>query len=78
MYSARFEIPKSEFTTFVNANSHLFDRCEFFSMNYSDYISVNFSSNDEFRVTTLEEIYHYVSDDNRKKEMQAKEPALPF
>lgn len=78
MYNARFEIPKSEITTFVNANSHLFDKCEYFSKSYPEFISVNFSSDDEFHVTTLDEIYHYVSDDNRRREMIAESSNLPL
>jgi len=78
MYSARFEIPKNEIPTFVNANSHLFNKCECFMKNYPEHVSINFSSDDEFHVTTLDEIYHYSSDDTRRREMQAECPDLPF
>lgn len=78
MYSARFEIPKEEIATFLNSNSHLLSKCELFSKNYPGFISVNFSADDEFHVTTLDEIYYHISDDNRKREMLAENQDLPF
>lgn len=78
MFSARFEIPKSEINTFVNANSHLFNKCECFSKNYPEYVAVNFTSKDEFHVTTLDEIYYHISDDNRRRDIAAETQDLPF
>jgi len=78
MYSARFEIPKEEIATFLNSNSHLLSKCDFFSKNYPEHVSVSISSDDEFHVTTLDEIYYYVSDDNRRREIIAESADLPF
>lgn len=78
MYQARFEIPKNEIQTFINANLHLLTSCELYSRKYSETVSFTFSSNDEFHVTTLDEIYHYTQDDFRRKEMSLADSALPF
>ena len=78
MYQARFEIPNDEVMTFVNANLNLLSSCEVYSKKYADSVSFTFSSNDEFHVTTLDEIYHYTQDDIRRREMSLAEPALPF
>lgn len=78
MYQARFEIPNEEVMTFVNANLNLLSSCDVYSKKYADSVSFTFSSNDEFHVTTLDEIYHYTQDDIRRREMSLAEPALPF
>ena len=78
MYQARFEIPNDEVMTFVNANLNLLSSCDVYSKKYADSVSFTFSSNDEFHVTTLDEIYHYTQDDIRRREMSLVEPALPF
>jgi hypothetical protein len=78
MYQARFEIPNDEVMTFVNANLNLLSSCDVYSKKYADSVSFTFSSNDEFHVTTLDEIYHYTQDDIRRREMSLAEPALPF
>lgn len=78
MYSARFEIPKEEIATFLNSNSHLLSKCELYSTNYPEHVSVNFTSDDEFHVTTLDEIYYHISDDNRRREMITENRDLPF
>lgn len=78
MYSARFEIPKSEILTFVSANSHLFSKCELYTSSYPEYISVFITSKNEFHVTTLDQIYHYTSDENRKREQEMEIVNLPF
>ncbi len=76
MYQARFEIPKSEVPTFINANSNLLLSCELFSRKYDDSISFTFSSDDEFHVRTLDEIYHYVQEDIRLREMSHTDSTL--
>jgi len=78
MYQARFEIPKCEVPTFINANSNLLLSCELFSRKYADSVSFTFSSDDEFHVRTLDEIYHYAQDDVRRKEMSLADSTLPF
>jgi len=78
MYQARFEIPKSEVPTFINANSNLLLSCELFSRKYADSVAFTFSSDDEFHVRTLDEIYYYSQDDVRRKEMSLTDSTLPF
>lgn len=78
MYQARFEIPKSEVQAFINANTNLLTSCEIYSKKYPDTVSFTFSSDDEFHVRTLDEIYHYSEDDFRRREMSLADSALPF
>ena len=78
MYQARFEIPKSEVTAFINANTNLFSFCELFSKKYSDTVSFTFSSDSEFHVRTLDEIYYYSQEEIRQKEMSIADSDLPF
>ena len=78
MYQARIEIPKSEVQTFINANTNLLASCELFSRKYADTVSFTFSSDDEFHVRTLDEIYHYAQDDIRSRELSLFDAALPF
>ncbi len=78
MYQARIEIPKSEVQSFITANTSLLISCEIFSRKYSDYVSFTFSSDDEFHVRTLDEIYHYAQDDVKRREMSIAASALPF
>ena len=78
MYQARFEIPKNEVTAFVNANLNLLSNCDLYSKKYAETVSFTFSSDDEFHVTTLDEIYHYSQDDVRRREMSLADSALPF
>ena len=78
MYQARIEIPKSEVQTFISANTNLLSSCELFSRKYADTVSFTFSSDNEFHVRTLDEIYHYTQDDIRRREMSLIDSALPF
>lgn len=78
MYQARFEIPKSEVPAFINANSNLLSFCELYCRKYADTVSFTFTSDDEFHVKTLDEIYHYSQDDIRRSEMSLADSALPF
>lgn len=78
MYQARIEIPKSEVQTFISANTNLLSSCELFSRKYADTVSFTFSSDSEFHVRTLDEIYHYTQDDIRRREMSLTDSALPF
>ena len=78
MYQARIEIPKSEVPAFINANVHLLSFCELFSRKYADSVSFTFSSDDEFHVKTLDEIYYYTQEDVRRREMSLADSALPF
>ena len=78
MYQARFEIPKSEVPAFISANANLLLFCELFSKKYAETVSFTFSSDDEFHVRTIDEIYHYSQDDIRRREMAVADSALPF
>ena len=78
MYQARIEIPKSEVQTFIIANTNLLSFCDLYSRKYADTVSFTFSSDDEFHVRTLDEIYHYTMDDIKRREMSLVDSALPF
>lgn len=78
MYQARFEIPKSEVQAFISANTNLLTSCELYSKKYPDTVSFTFSSDDEFHVRTLDEIYHYTQEDIRRREMSLAANDLPF
>lgn len=78
MYQARFEIPKSEVPAFINANTDLLTFCELYSRKYADIVSFTFSSDDEFHVRTLDEIYHNTQEDFRRREMSLAANDLPF
>jgi len=78
MYQVRLEIPKTEVTAFLNANLNLLSFCELFSRYYENTVAFTFSSDVEFHVKTLDEIYHYVQDDSSRREMSLADTALPF
>lgn len=78
MYQARFEIPKNEVPAFINANTNLLTVCELYCRKHADVVAFTFSSDDEFHVRTLDEIYHYAQDDARRREMSLSDNNLPF